>query len=221
MRLMSIMEWLPNYRRENFRFDLIAGVTVAALVVPKSLGYAGIAQVPIQNGLYAAAAAALLYALFGTSKQIATGPSSALAAVAASAVVTSGLTGEDAPQLVAAVTLTAGVLFLLLAVFKMGWLSQFLSKAVITGFLFGAAIEVVTGELPKITGTDAEGEDTWQKFDSWLDGVEGYDGTTLLVGLVSLVAIVGIRFLVPKVPGALVIEQPPLTLSPNTASLSL
>ncbi len=205
MRLMSIMEWLPNYRRENFRFDLIAGVTVAALVVPKSLGYAGIAQVPIQNGLYAAAAAALLYALFGTSKQIATGPSSALAAVAASAVVTSGLTGEDAPQLVAAVTLTAGVLFLLLAVFKMGWLSQFLSKAVITGFLFGAAIEVVTGELPKITGTDAEGEDTWQKFDSWLDGVEGYDGTTLLVGLVSLVAIVGIRFLVPKVPGALVL----------------
>ena len=67
MRLMSIMEWLPNYRRENFRFDLIAGVTVAALVVPKSLGYAGIAQVPIQNGLYAAAAAALLYALFATS----------------------------------------------------------------------------------------------------------------------------------------------------------
>ena len=205
MRLMPILEWLPKYRRENIRFDLIAGVTVAALVVPKSLGYAGIAQVPIQNGLYAAAAAALLYALFGTSRQIATGPSSALAAVAASAVLTSGLAGEDAPQLVAAVTLTAGVLFLLLAVFKMGWLSQFLSKAVITGFLFGAAIEVVSGELPKITGTDAEGEDTWQKLDSWLDGVDGYDGTTLLVGIVSLVAIVAIRFLVPKLPGARVL----------------
>ncbi len=101
----------------------------------------------------------------------------------------------------AAVTLTAGVLFLLLAVFKMGWLSQFLSKAVITGFLFGAAIEVVTGELPKITGTDAEGENTWQKLDSWLDGVDGYDGTTLLVGIVSLVAIVGIRFLRAQAAG--------------------
>ncbi len=123
MRLLPIAEWLPAYRRTDFRFDLIAGVTVSALVVPKALGYAGIALVPIQNGLYAAAAGALIYALFGTSKQIATGPSSALAAVAASAVVTTGLPPEDAPELVAAVTLLAGASFLLLAIFRMGWIS--------------------------------------------------------------------------------------------------
>ena len=118
------------------RLDLIAGLTVAALVVPKSLGYAGIAGVPIQHGLYAAAAGAILYALFGTCKQIATGPSSALAAVAASAVVVAGVSGDDETvALVAAITLVTGILFLLLALFKMGWISQFLSKAVITGFL--------------------------------------------------------------------------------------
>ena len=83
MSLLSITEWLPRYRRSDLRFDVVAGVTVAALVVPKALGYAGIALIPIQNGLYAAAAGALLYALFGTSRQISTGPSSALAAVAA------------------------------------------------------------------------------------------------------------------------------------------
>ena len=69
------------------RADLIAGITVAALVVPKSLGYAGIAGVPIEYGLYAAAAGAILYAIFGLSGQIATGPSSALAAVAAGAMI--------------------------------------------------------------------------------------------------------------------------------------
>ena len=62
MGVLSIAEWLPPYKRSDLRFDLIAGVTVAALVVPKALGYAGIALIPIQNGLYAAAAGALLYA---------------------------------------------------------------------------------------------------------------------------------------------------------------
>ena len=139
-RLLPIVQWAPTYDRKWFRPDLIAGLTVAALVVPKALGYAGIAGVPIQHGLYAAAAGAILYALFGTSKQISTGPSSALAAVAGSAVLAAGVSGsEEAVALVAAITLFTGILFLLLALFKMGWISQFLSKAVITGFLFGGS----------------------------------------------------------------------------------
>ncbi len=204
MRLLPIASWLPRYPRTDLRFDLIAGITVSALVVPKALGYAGIALVPIQNGLYAAAAGAFLYALFGTSRQIATGPSSALAAVAASAVVTAGLPAEQAPELVTAVTLVAGALFLLLAVFKMGWISQFLSKAVIAGFLFGAAIEVVVGELPKMTGTEASGENVWQKFESWREA-DQLHATTLLVGAIALATILALRFMVPKLPGALVL----------------
>ena len=76
-RLLPILQWAPRYDRRWLRADLIAGLTVTALVVPKALGYAGIARVPIQYGLYAAAAGAILYALFGTSRQISTGPSSA------------------------------------------------------------------------------------------------------------------------------------------------
>jgi high affinity sulfate transporter 1 len=186
---------------------VIAGLTVAALVVPKSLGYAGIAGVPIQNGLYAAAAAAILYAFFGTSRQIATGPSSALAAVAAGAVITAGVASgsDDAVTLVAAITFVTGIFFLLLALFRMGWISQFLSKAVITGFLFGAAIEVVIGELPKITGTAAEGSNAWEKLFSWLGSLSETDLATLVVGVLSLVLIFGLRFVAPKVPGALVL----------------
>ncbi len=152
---MPIVGWLRSYDPSWLRGDLIAGVTVAALIVPKNLGYAGIAGIPLQNGLYAAAAGAVLYAIFGTCRQISMGPSSGLAAVAASAVATAGITATgDVASFVAGLTLASGVLFLVLAVLRMGWIAQFLSRAVVTGFLFGAAIDVVIGELPKITGTD-------------------------------------------------------------------
>jgi high affinity sulfate transporter 1 len=203
--LFSITEWLPHYRRADLRFDVVAGITVAALVVPKALGYAGIALIPIENGLYAAAAGALIYAIFGTSRQISTGPSSALAAVAASAVVTTGLPDEQAPELVAAVTLVAGLLFVVLAVLKMGWISRFLSKAVITGFLFGAAIEVVVGELPKLAGTDVSGKNAWQEFIEFVDVFDQRHATTMIVGAMSLVVIFAARFVFPKLPGALVL----------------
>ena len=204
-RILPILDWAPRYDRKWLRADLVAGIAVAALVVPKSLGYAEIAGVPIQHGLYAAAAGTILYALFGTAKQISTGPSSALAAVAGSAVLVASVSGEDAVALVAAITLLAGVFFLLLALFKMGWISQFLSKAVITGFLFGAAIEVVVGELPKLTGTSIDGSNSWQKMYSWLVSLADIHGATFLLGLVSLAVIIGVRFSPIKVPGALVL----------------
>jgi len=202
-RVLPIVQWAGRYQRGWLRDDLVAGLAVTALVVPKALGYAEIAEVPIQHGLYAAAAGTIVYALFGTSRQISTGPSSSLAAVAGSAVVLSGVADDDAVRLVAATTIVTGVLFLLLAILRMGWISHFLSKAVITGFLFGAAIDVVVGELPKLTGTETEGTNTWQGLASWLGTLPATDGATLLVGLASLALILGIRFADTRVPGAL------------------
>ena len=108
-RLLPIVSWLPAYDRRWLRGDVAAGIAVTALIVPKNLGYAGIAGVPLENGLYAAAAGALVYALFCTSRHISTGPSSSLAAVAGGAVLATGLGGKDAAQLVAAITLVTGV----------------------------------------------------------------------------------------------------------------
>ena len=205
-RLVPIVGWIRSYERSWLRGDLIAGVAVAALVVPKNLGYAGIAGVPLQNGLYAAAAGAILYALFGTSRQISTGPSSGLAAVAASAVAVAGITGtQDVASFVAAITLASGVLFLLLAVLRMGWIAQFLSRAVVTGFLFGAAIDVVIGELPKLTGTKVTGSNPLQELWSWLGSLGDSSLVTVLVSVVALVVVFGVRVIAPKVPGALVL----------------
>ncbi len=204
-RLLPVVEWLPRYERRWLRGDLAAAIAVTALIVPKNLGYAGIAGIPIENGLYAAAAGAIIYALFCTSRQISTGPSSSLAAVAGGAVLVSGLGGKDAAQLVAAITLVTGVLFLLLAVFRMGWIARFLSRAVITGFLAGAAIDVTVGELPKLTGTSSDGVSAWQELASWIRGLGDISWTTLLVGVVALTVILVLRFTVPAVPGALVL----------------
>jgi sulfate permease, SulP family len=203
--LVPAADWLPRYERRWLRGDVIAGIAVTALIVPKNLGYAGIAGVPLQNGLYAAAAGALIYALFCTSRQISTGPSSSLAAVAGGAVLATNLAGADAAQLVAAITLATGILFLLFAAFRLGWMAQFLSKAVITGFLAGAAIDVVIGELPKLTGTDADGDNAWREFGSWVGSLGDTHGTTLLVGVASLALILGLRLAAPAVPGALVL----------------
>ena len=181
-RLLPIVEWLPKYDRRWLRGDVAAGIAVTALIVPKNLGYAGIAGVPLQNGLYAAAAGALIYAVFCTSRQISTGPSSSLAAVAGGAVLVTGLGGDEAAQLVAAITLLTGFLFLLLAALKLGWIAQFLSKAVVTGFLAGAAVDVVIGELPKLTGTSSDGDSAWRELGSWARTLGDIHWTTLLVG---------------------------------------
>ena len=205
-RFVPIVGWLRSYDRRWLRGDLVAGVAVAALIVPKNLGYAGIAGIPLQNGLYAAAAGAILYPVFGTSRQISTGPSSGLAAVAASAVAVAGITGvDDVASFVAMITLLSGAVFLLLAVLKMGWIAQFLSRAVVTGFLFGAAIDVVIGELPKLTGTETTGSNPLQELWSWLGTLGDTDRATLIVGGVALVVVFGLRVIAPRVPGALVL----------------
>src|SRR3954467_4576847 len=204
-RLIPILDWLPRYDRAWLRGDILAGLAVTAMIVPKDLGYAGIAGVPVQNGLYAAAAGAIVYAIFCTSRHISTGPSSSLAAVAGGAVLVAGGGGPSAAELVAAITLVTGALFLLLAILKLGWLARFLSRAVVTGFLAGAAIDVVVGELPKLTGTSTSGDNVWQELSSWIRGLGDISWATLLVGLLALGLILGLRFRAPRVPGALVL----------------
>jgi sulfate permease, SulP family len=212
-RVVPAVGWLPRYERRWLRRDIAAGIAVTALVVPKNLGYAGIAGVRLQNGLYAAAAGAIIYALFCTSRHISTGPSSSLAAVAGGAVIATGVTGAHAANLVVAITLVTGVLFLALALLRMGWIAQFLSKAVVTGFLAGAAVDVVFGELPKLTGTSSSGESGLRELASWVRSLGDVHWTTVIVGAGSLALILSLRFLAPSLPGALVLVVSGLVVS--------
>ena len=204
-RFLSIAGWLPNYDLAWLKGDLIAGLSVWALMVPTSMGYATISGVPVQYGLYAAALGLIAFALFTTSRQVTQGPSSSTAAVLGAAVLGVASAGSDeAIAMAAAIVLVSGLLYIIMYVLKMGWVSEFLSSSVLTGFTFGVAINVAAGELFKITGTEGSGGNTWQKLWTWLTSLPETNMPTLVVGIVALILVFGIKLLLPKVPGALV-----------------
>ena len=205
VRNLPILGWLPRYDKAWLAGDIVAGLSVWALMVPQSLGYADISGVPVQYGLYAAALALLVFPLFTTSRHVVTGPSSTISAVTGSAVLLVTTSGSpEAVQLVAAITVLAGLLYLLLAVLKMGWISNFLSESVLTGFIFGIGIDVVIGQLKKLTGTTVTGETAWQKLASWIQSLPDTNIPTLILGVSLLIMLVLLHRYAPRVPGALV-----------------
>ena len=141
-RYLPILGWLPHYERKWITKDAVAGLSVWSLLVPQSLAYASIAGVPVQYGLYTAFVALLAYPIFGTSRQLAQGPSAAVCAVSA-AVITpivgaSALGSGKAVGYSAALALATGAVYLALGLLRMGWVSTFLSTAVMSGFVLAS-----------------------------------------------------------------------------------
>jgi high affinity sulfate transporter 1 len=199
------MIWLPHYNRAWLRSDIIAGLSVWALMVPTSMGYANISGVPVQYGLYAAAVGLIAFALFTTSKQVTEGPSSSTAAVLGAGVLAVAAAGStEAVAVAAAIVLVTGILYSIMYLLKMGWISEFLSSSVLTGFTFGIAINIAAGELFKITGTTSSGGNTWQKLWAWITSLPEASMVTLVVGVLALILLFGIKLVAPKIPGALV-----------------
>ncbi len=203
-RHIPIIDWLPHYRRSWLRGDIIAAATVWAVMVPQSLGYAGIIGVPVHHGLYTAAAALLIYAIFGSSRRVIVGPSSTTAAVSTVAIVSVIAFGsEEAANLAAIIALLAGLLYLVLSLLRMGWISNYLSQSVMIGFIFGIGLDVVIGQLGVLFGYPITGRSAILRFWDWLTQLSQTNTTTLLVGGIALVALALLRFFVPKVPGPL------------------
>jgi high affinity sulfate transporter 1 len=204
-RYVPILHWLPHYNKAWLTGDIIAGLSVWALMVPQSLGFAAISGVPVQYGLYAAAIALIVYAIFGSSRHVVTGPSSTIAAVTGAAALSVAKAGSsEAIALVAAITMLAGILYIILSVLKMGWVSNFLAESVLVGFIFGIGIDVAVGQLRHVTGTHVTGANVWQKLASWVESLPHTSMTTLVVGIAALVLLFALKIYAPKVPGALV-----------------
>ena len=180
---VPIVRWLPSYDRRWLRGDIAAGIAVTALIVPRTSATRGSPACRCRTGCTRPPRARSSTRSSARRARSRPGPSSSLAAVAGGAVVVAGLAGEQAAELVAAIALVTGLLFLALALLRMGWISRFLSKAVITGFLAGAAVDVVIGELSKLTGTDAEGDNAWRELGSWIGSLGDIHGATLAVGV--------------------------------------
>lgn len=130
-RYLPILSWLPGYRqRGSFRSDVVAGISVAALLIPESMGYAEIAGLPSEVGLYAAPAALIAYAIFGGSRLLVVATASAVSAVSAGIVGSLAAGDEEAAiALSAALAVVAGLIFLVAGLARMGWVANFVSKA--------------------------------------------------------------------------------------------
>lgn len=205
-RYLPILSWLPAYQGAWLRGDLIGGFSVWAVAVPMALGYATISGVPVQYGLYAALAGLIAYALFTTSRQVTEGPSSITAPVLGAGVLSVATAGSDeAVALAAVIVLAAGLLYLVFYLLRLGWLADFMSTSVLTGFMFGVAINVSIGQLFSITATASSGDNTWQKLWNWLASLSEADTATVLVGVAALLLAFGLKLAAPRIPVALVV----------------
>jgi SulP family sulfate permease len=153
MSFFPILSWLKTYRREDFNGDLFAGIITAILLVPQGIAYAILAGLPPQFGLYASILPPLFYAVLGTSRTLSVGPVS-IAAIMIAVVLKSPEVAELGNPLQSAVILSAesGAIMLLMAMFRMGKLVNFISHPVLTGFTSGAALLIIGSQLPQTLG---------------------------------------------------------------------
>jgi high affinity sulfate transporter 1 len=203
---LPITGWLPVYQRGWLRADLMAGVTVAAFCIPESMAYAGLAGLPPQAGLYASLLAVLAYAVFGTSRQAAIGPTSALSILVATGLGAMAL-GDPAryAAMAALLCIMVGLIAVAACVLRLGFLVNFISETVLTGFSAGAAIYIGTTQLGKLFGIEgASGE-----FISRIVFIFNHLGETnpwaLGLGLAGIVFLLVSEKLAPRVPWALVV----------------
>jgi high affinity sulfate transporter 1 len=204
-RWFPIGVWLKDYDwRGSASADLIAAVSVAALLIPESMGYASVAGVPSEIGLYAAPLALVMYAMFGGSRLLMFGAAGSVAAVSASVV--GDLSGGDkdtAVAMTAGLALAAGAVFVVAGLARMGWITNFISKAVMSGFIVGLSIQIIVGQLGKLFGVDQSGDNTFSKLWSVISDIGDWTWAAVAIGVGSLVLIFAIQRFTPKVPAAL------------------
>lgn len=195
---------LRNYKRDWVRADVIAGMTVWAVLVPSSLAYATLAGVSPVVGLYAAPAALVLYAAFGSSRQLITAPSAAVAVLSA-AVVGNTVAGNDDQFIAttAALAICVGAAAVLAGLLRLGFLANFISEPVLKGFIVGLSFTILASQVPTLFGIEPSGGDFFEKVWNLLADIGETDGLTLLVGIGSLAILFGARQLTAAIPGAL------------------
>jgi high affinity sulfate transporter 1 len=209
----GILRWLPglkvlqDYRSEWLRQDVVAGLVLTAVLVPVGMAYAEAAGLPPITGLYATLVPLTAYALFGPSRILVLGPDSSLAGIIAAVVLPLAM-GDPARAIALAgmLSIITGLICVAAGFFKLGFITDLLSKPVRYGYVNGIALTVIVGQMPKMFGFSIDATGLIPEARAFIAGVR--DGqtnlTALMIGLASLAIIIGCKRVLPKVPGVLV-----------------
>jgi SulP family sulfate permease len=205
-RLLAHFEWLPDVGKNSLRADLNAAITGALLVVPQGVAFAAIAGMPPQYGLYAAMIPTIVAALFGSSRHLVSGPTTAASIVIYSAI--SGLAIPGSPEYVTlAITLTllVGIVELLLGLARMGVLVNFISHSVVLGFTAGAALLIATSQIKHFFGVDVPRQlNIMERVTLFVDKFDEINLFATLVGMTTLVVGMTLRHINRKLPFMLI-----------------
>jgi len=204
-----VPEWMRHYKPRWLSGDIIAGITLAAVAIPETMGYTSIAQTPVITGLYTVLFPTVVFALLGSSRLLVVGADSATAAIMAAGLASLGIAGltPNSTEWVAwssLVALGCGGLLILARLLKLGFLGDFLSASVLIGFLTGVGIQVLTGQIPGMLGI-SKGTGNWFE-QQWytLTHLTDLNGWTVVFAAGTLVIIVGCKLISPKIPGAVI-----------------
>ena len=206
-RLFPILDWLPSYRRKDLAGDLPAGLAVGVMLVPQGMAYALIAGLPVVYGLYAALVPQVIYALMGTSRALAVGPVAMDSLLVASGLAGMAMAGtERYIELALLLALMMGLIQFALGTFRMGFLSDFLSRPVISGFTSAAALIIGFNQIGNLLGISVTQSAQLQHL---ICSVWNHLGEahlpTVVAGLGSIAVLLVLKKVAPRVPGALIV----------------
>jgi high affinity sulfate transporter 1 len=205
-RAWPILAWVPGYRRSWLPLDVVAGLTVCAILVPEGMAYAELAGMPPETAFYAAPIALLAYAVLGSSRQLVVAVSSAIAIMSAATI--SGLAPAGSVEyatLTAALAILAGVVSMAAGLLKLGRIAQFFSESVLVGFVFGLALLISIKQVPKLLGIEAHGESALELVLDIVPQLRETETLTLAVGLACIGGLLLLERRLPRVPAALVV----------------
>src|SRR6516225_7015131 len=201
-----MLDWTREYQKDWLRPDIIAGLTAAAVVIPKAMAYATIAGLPVQVGLYTAFLPMIIYAMFGTSRVLSVSTSTTLAILTAAqlSVVVSVGSAENLLRASATLTLLVGAVLVLSSLLRLGFVANFISEPVLIGFKAGIGLVIVVDQIPKLLGIHVASGSFVHKVLGIFEGLSKISLPTLVVGLVMIAILVGIERFFPRAPAPLV-----------------
>ncbi|MFO7591637.1 MAG: SulP family inorganic anion transporter [Acidimicrobiia bacterium] len=193
-----------EYLRRDVRPDAIAGITVAALAIPSAMAYAELAGLSPVAGLYALLLPVLAYVVLGSSRQIVIGPEGTLALLLVTSLTPIASDGDYA-VLAAMVAVLVGGISLVARLVRLGWISDYFSRAVLIGYIHGVAVVLVIGQLGKLFGVSIDAQDPLEQIREFSSELGTVDAITTAVAVVALGVLLLLRWKAPRLPGALIV----------------